>query len=460
MREIITLQVGQCGNRMGQNFWELISEEHNISHDGTHQGQCDFKTEKLDVYYDESFKSRHIPRAIFMDLEPGPIDSVQGSSLGRIFRPENFINGKNGSSNLWAKGYYTEGPEIINLVMDSLRKEAERADRLQGFQISHAIGGGTGSGLTCLLIQKLGEEFPGQLVQTFSVFPSEVCATVLEPYNAVPFFGFAHDDERSVHVLDNDALENLCVRSLKCATTPTYQDLNHLIASAMSGMTCSFRFPGQLNASLRKYVTNMIPYRMMNFLMCSYAPLAFQAVGESKAPTVENLFKEVFSSRNLLCNANLRDGRFVTGAVSLRGIMSTSEVEERLAEAKKGQLANSVDWVPNSLMTSVCNVSRGRGVERDATFIVNSSAIQTTLKRINQQFSSLFRRKAFLHWYLSEGMDEMEFSEHESRIGDILSEYELPSNENPVMDDEDYGDSEDYEDEGSEDYEDAGSEST
>jgi len=444
MREIITLQVGQCGNRMGQNFWELISEEHNISPDGTHQGQCDFKTEKLDVYYDESFKSRHIPRAIFMDLEPGPIDSVQGSSLGRIFRPENFVNGKNGSSNLWAKGYYTEGPEIIDAVMDSVRQEVERADRLQGFQISHAIGGGTGGGFACLLMNKLGEEFPDKYVQIFSVFPSEVCANVLEPYNAAPFFIHSQDLERSVQVLDNDALENLCVRSLKCATTPTYQDLNHLIASAMSGMTCSFRFPGQLNSSIRKYVTNMIPFPRMNFLMSSYAPLAFQAAGEYKVPTVENLFKEAFNSKNIMCSADIRQGYLIAGAVSLRGAISTNEVEEKLSETKKDKLTNSVSWISDNVMSSVCNVSRGIESERDATFMVNSSSIREIIKRIREQFTSMFRRKAFLHWYLAEGMDEMEFTEHDSHISDLLCIYDLQSYED-VFDDEADFEYDDYE---------------
>ena len=427
MREIITIQVGQCGNQMGQNFWELISEEHNISPEGAHHGQYDLKIEKLDVYYDESFKSRHIPRAIFVDLEPGPIDSVQGSSLGRIFRPESFINGKNGSSNLWAKGYYTEGPGIIDMVVDSVRKEVEKADHFQGFQIPHAVGGGTGSGLTSLLLHKLSEEYYGTLVQTFSVFPSRVCANVLEPYNAGAFFEHSQIVDCSIQVLDNDALENLCVRSLKCATTPAYQDLNHLIASAMSGMTCTFRFPGQLNASLRKYMTNMIPFPRMNYLMCSYAPLAFQTVGEYKAPTVENLLSEAFNAKNIMCSADIRHGRFLAGAVSLRGSISTNEVEEKISEVKAKQLTNSLDWIPDGVMSSICNVARVKGSERDATFMLNSSAIKKSIKRIGEQFTSMFRRKAFLHWYLAEGMDEMEFTEYESHINDVLCEYDLPS---------------------------------
>jgi tubulin beta len=33
-------------------------------------------------------------------------------------------------------------------------------------------------------------------------------------------------------------------------------------------------------------------------------------------------------------------------------------------------------------------------------------------------------RKAFLHWYTGEGMDEMEFTEAESNMNDLVSEYQ------------------------------------
>merc|ERR1719481_359843 len=59
-----------------------------------------------------------------------------------------------------------------------------------------------------------------------------------------------------------------------------------------------------------------------------------------------------------------------------------------------------------------------------ATFIGNSTAIQEIFKRIAEQFTAMFRRKAFLHWYTGEGMDEMEFTEAESNLNDLCSEYQ------------------------------------
>lgn len=74
--------------------------------------------------------------------------------------------------NNWAKGHYTEGAELVDNVLDVIRKESEGCDCLQGFQLAHSLGGGTGSGMGTLLISKIREEYPDRIMNTFSVVPS------------------------------------------------------------------------------------------------------------------------------------------------------------------------------------------------------------------------------------------------------------------------------------------------
>ena len=69
-----------------------------------------------------------------------------------------------------------------------------------------------------------------------------------------------------------------------------------------------------------------------------------------------------------------------------------------------------VEWIPNNVKTAACDIPP-RGLKMSATFIGNSTSIQELFKRISEQFTAMFRRKAFLHWYTGEGMDEMEFTE-------------------------------------------------
>jgi hypothetical protein len=67
-----------------------------------------------------------------MDLEPGTMDAVRAGPYGQVFRPDNFVFGQSGAGNNWAKGHYTEGAELIDSVLDVVRKEAEGCDCLQG----------------------------------------------------------------------------------------------------------------------------------------------------------------------------------------------------------------------------------------------------------------------------------------------------------------------------------------
>ncbi|KAK7681786.1 hypothetical protein QCA50_015133 [Cerrena zonata] len=185
MREIVHLQTGQCGNQIGAKFWEVVSDEHGIDRDGMYKGTNDLQLERINVYYNEVGANKYVPRAVLIDLEPGTMDSVRSGPLGSLFRPDNFVFGQNGAGNNWAKGHYTEGAELVDSVLDVVRKEAEGTDCLQGFQITHSLGGGTGAGMGTLLISKIREEYPDRMMATYSVVPSpKVSDTVVEPYNA------------------------------------------------------------------------------------------------------------------------------------------------------------------------------------------------------------------------------------------------------------------------------------
>uniref|UniRef100_A0A2K6N6E1 Tubulin beta 2B class IIb n=7 Tax=Amniota TaxID=32524 RepID=A0A2K6N6E1_RHIBE len=618
MREIVHIQAGQCGNQIGAKFWEVISDEHGIDPTGSYHGDSDLQLERINVYYNEATGNKYVPRAILVDLEPGTMDSVRSGPFGQIFRPDNFVFGQSGAGNNWAKGHYTEGAELVDSVLDVVRKESESCDCLQGFQLTHSLGGGTGSGMGTLLISKIREEYPDRIMNTFSVMPSpKVSDTVVEPYNAtlsvhqlventdetysidnealqggpvnptsdtycevhgvvlVSFqfwevisdehgidpTGSYHGDsdlqlERinvyyneaagdtgtaqsfpvstagtlsvagqtgagnnwakghytegaelvdavldvvrkecehcdclqgfqlthslgggtgsgmgtlliskireefpdrimntfsvmpspkvsdtvvepynatlSVHQLventdetysiDNEALYDICFRTLKL-TTPTYGDLNHLVSATMSGVTTCLRFPGQLNADLRKLEVNMVPFPRLHFFMPGFAPLTSRGSQQYRALTVPELTQQMFDSKNMMAACDPRHGRYLTVAAIFRGRMSMKEVDEQMLNVQNKNSSYFVEWIPNNVKTAVCDIPP-RGLKMSATFIGNSTAIQELFKRISEQFTAMFRRKAFLHWYTGEGMDEMEFTEAESNMNDLVSEYQ------------------------------------
>ena len=395
---------------------------------------------------------KYVPRAVLVDLEPGTMDSVRSGPFGQVFRPDNFVFGKislnvyfqllwctvssakivifnssltgqSGAGNNWAKGHYTEGAELVDSVLDVVRKEAESCDCLQGFQLTHSLGGGTGSGMGTLLISKIREEYPDRIMNTFSVVPSpKVSDTVVEPYNATLSVHQLVENTDETYCIDNEALYDICFRTLKL-TTPSYGDLNHLVSATMSGVTTCLRFPGQLNADLRKLAVNMVPFPRLHFFMPGFAPLTSRGSQQYRSLTVPELTQQMFDAKNMMAACDPRHGRYLTVAAIFRGRMSMKEVDEQMLNVQNKNSSYFVEWIPNNVKTAVCDIPP-RGLKMAATFIGNSTAIQELFKRISEQFTAMFRRKAFLHWYTGEGMDEMEFTEAESNMNDLVSEYQ------------------------------------
>jgi len=423
MREIVHIQAGQCGNQIGAKFWEVISGEHGINDEGIYCGETNLQKERINVYYNEAQGRRYVPRAVMVDLEPGTLDQLRSGPFGKMYRPDNFIGGQSGAGNNWAKGHLTEGAELIENVLDVVRKEAEGCDCLQGFQVCHSLGGGTGSGMGTLLIAKIREEYPDRMMCTFSVVPSpKVSDTVVEPYNCTLSVHQLIENVDAVMCIDNEALYDICQRTLKL-TSPNYGELNKLVSSVMSGVTCCLRFPGQLNSDLRKLAVNLTPFPRLHFFLVGSAPLASRLGQEYTKITVPELTSQMFESKNMMAAVDPKKGKYLTACAMFRGIMSTQEVDENMLSLQNKNSANFVEWIPNNIKSSVCNIPP-KGLNMSATFIGNSTSTQTLFQRVSRQFTAMFRRKAFLHWYTAEGMEEMEFTEAEANMNDLINEYQ------------------------------------
>ncbi|KAJ1992426.1 Tubulin beta chain (Beta tubulin) [Dimargaris cristalligena] len=437
MREIVNLQIGQCGNQIGTKFWESIMTEHGLNNDGIYHGTNDLQRSRLDVYFSEVAGNKFVPRSVLVDLECGTMDAVKSSSLGNLFRPDNFIYGQNGAGNNWAKGHYTEGAELVDQVLDVVRKEVENCDSLQGFQLTHSLGGGTGSGMGTLLISKIREDYPDRMMATFSVMPSpKVSDTVVEPYNATLSIHQLVENADKTFCIDNQALYDICMNTLKIGS-PAYPQLNQLVTSVMSGITTCLRFPGQLNADLRKMAVNLVPFPRLHFFIIGYAPLSASTAKSFRNITVAELNSQMFDPRNMMAACDPRHGRYLSVVTVYRGKISQREVEDQMNQIQRKNSSQFVEWIPSNVKTAMCDIPPP-DTQMSSTFIGNSTAIQELFRRNIEQFTLMFRRKAFLHWYTDEGMDIMEFTEAESNMADLISEY--LQYQDATVDDDDYED--------------------
>ncbi|XP_046608892.1 tubulin beta-1 chain-like [Neodiprion virginianus] len=467
MREIVQIQVGQCGNQIGTKFWEVIADEHGINSEGKYHGESDLQQERINVFFTEAQGERFVPRVILADLDPTSLSSVKSGPYGKLFKPDNFIAGKASAANNWAKGHFTEGAELADLALDIIRREAESCDLLQGFQLLHSIGGGTGSGMGTLLMKKMREEYPDRVMTSYSIIPSlKISDIVVEPYNATLTMHnlIEHSDE--TFCMDNEALYDICSNSLKLAG-PTYSDLNHLVSTCMAGITTCLRFPGQLNADLRKIAINMVPFPRLHFFVPGFAPLTSRSAAPFRVMSVPELTQQMFDAKCMMAACDPTKGRFLTVAAIFRGLVSTKVmsheralrygdfftpkyslnsdysmfqvVDEQMLNVQNKNSKYFVEWIPNNIKTAICDISP-RGFKVAATSVSNTTSMQELFKRITAQFNAMYRRKAYLHWYTTEGMDENDFITALKNVQDLISEYqqyqEAEPDEDIIVDDD------------------------
>ena len=344
VREIIHVQVGQCGNQIGNVFWNNIRQEHGLGEDGSFIDknnkekmstlETEQKLDKIDVYFSSVGNYRYVPRAVLVDLEPGTTDVIKASPMGKMFKPDNFVFGQNGANNNWAKGHYTDGAELIDEVIDVVRKETEAADCPQGFEITHSLGGGTGSGLGTLLLMKIRDSYPDRITATFSVYPSPtVSDVVVEPYNATLSIHQLLENSDETFVIDNEALYNISHNILK-QQQPKYAELNWVISLVMSGITASLRFSGKLNGDLRKMGVNLVPFPRLHFFAIAQAPLFNEKDKQYVNLTVQEITDQMWNKTHCLAGIKPEDGKYLTASCAYRGKLATQEVDDEVAKVK------------------------------------------------------------------------------------------------------------------------------
>merc|ERR1712013_759504 len=269
MRECLSIHVGQAGVQIGNSCWELYCLEHGIAPDGVMPSDKTPGDDSFSTFFQETGTGKHVPRAIFVDLEPSVIDEVRTGTYRTLFHPEQLISGKEDAANNYARGHYTIGKEIVDLVLERLRKQSEQCTGLQGFLIFHSFGGGTGSGFTSLLMERLSVDYGKKSKLEFAIYPApQVSTAVVEPYNSVLTTHTTLEHSDCAFMVDNEAIYDICRRNLDIER-PSYTNLNRLIGQIVSSIIASLRFDGALNVDLTEFQTWL---RCRGLSVCSPTP--------------------------------------------------------------------------------------------------------------------------------------------------------------------------------------------
>jgi len=431
-REIITLQAGQCGNQIGMEFWAQLCKEHGISKDGILKVNDNDGNDRKDVFFYQADDEKYVPRAILLDLEPRVINNILQSDYDRLYNPENIYLSPDGggAGNIWAVGY-EQGEQLHEDIIEMIDREADGSDSLEGFMLLHSIAGGTGSGLGSYLLENLNDRYPKKLIQTYSVFPNNEEAVIVQPYNSLLSLKRLTTNADCVVVLDNIALNRIAADKLHFKN-PTFAQANQLVSTVMSASTTTLRYPGYMNNDLVGLMSSLIPTPRCHYLMTSYTPFTDPAdqTKSVRKTTVLDVMRRLLQPKNrMVSTVSTKKNCYISIMNIIQGEADPTEVHKSLLRIRERRLAQFIPWGPASIQVAISRKSPYIETHHRVSglMLANHTSIASLFKRTIDQYDKLRKRGAFLDQYkktriFSDGLEE--FDSSKEIVQELIDEYE------------------------------------
>ncbi|VDO18788.1 unnamed protein product [Heligmosomoides polygyrus] len=447
-RECVSIHIGQAGAQIGNACWELYCLEHGINQSGFLEESLDQKkmsSQSLQAFYSESSNGKYVPRAIYIDLEPTVLDEIRHGPFSGLFHPDQIISGKEDAANNYARGHYTIGKELIDTVLERIRKQTENCMGLQGFLVFHSFGGGTGSGFSSLLMERLSVEYGKKSKLEFSIYPApQVSTSVVEPYNSILTTHCTLEHSDCSFMVDNEAIYDICRRNLN-VERPSYVNLNRLIAQIVSSITASLRFDGALNVDLTEFQTNLVPYPRIHFPLATYAPVISAEKAYHEPLSVQDITHMCFEPCNQMVKCDPRRGKYMAVCLLYRGDVVPKDVNAAIASVKTRRGIQFVDWCPTGFKVGI-NYQAPTAIEggdlakvhRAVCMLSNTTSIAEAWARLDHKFDLMYAKRAFVHWYVGEGMEEGEFTEAREDLAALERDYEEVSRDSANLDEDEF----------------------
>ncbi|KAG3121449.1 hypothetical protein PI125_g221 [Phytophthora idaei] len=509
----VHLHVGQCGNQLGAAYWRLAASSGEIQDGNRSRGDTGasrplrrasggstaaVKGAKKAVSLPRQLfhPSTGAARCILVDSEPKVIRAVCHEVIdGAVACLPAYAHVEQaGRGNNWAMGYY--GPrlksptpaftslavddhrELVELVMDSLRHEIEGVDCYQGSVVMHSLGGGTGSGLGCRVLESMRDTYPKAYIVTASVAPS--CTrgdTPLQNYNAVLTLKCLQDVADAVIYKDNDELLRTAgywkamVQGSDNNQRVSLEEVNSMAAADLAGLLFPvgtgdgstvrpFDFGKLLHDVCPMPAAKILDVRSGVWQDCIGSDTS------SKPPSKTSLAKTVSSATlfhaPVVAQARLLSRRHehaqdfdasldmleklvqqtaacfprnshatMASSTVIRGFNPMSREAGRFT-GKLGQIVQtafpSTPWLATmpqaTLAYSKLAPYSSLQAQASATICVNNGHFFTTTRRFLERAQRQFHAGAYVHWYKQHGMEDADFETAFDKCATLINEYE------------------------------------
>uniref|UniRef100_A0A803Y8B3 Tubulin delta chain n=1 Tax=Meleagris gallopavo TaxID=9103 RepID=A0A803Y8B3_MELGA len=401
---IVAVQLGQCGNQIGQEVFNTICGDvrgtHGLCSKKENEAYHDACTER---FFSEAESGVPVARAVLVDMEPKVISqtlSIAARSGHWKYNDQSHFCQKQGSGNNWANGYSVHGPRNKEVIMNLVRKEVEKCDRLSGFFTIMSMAGGTGSGLGAFVTQCLRDAFPTSFILNHVIWPYGTGEVIVQNYNSVLTLSHLYQSSDALLVHENDVIHKICAQLMHIKQI-SFRDVNQVIAHQLGSV---FQPAHTAEASLH-YSRNPL-----GDLMETLVPHPeFKMLGLRNIPQMpeNSLAYSTFSWHGLLkhlrqmliANAKMEEGSFRDPSL----YTSWLNPQDAFNEWKTPRAFNKY--------------------EKSASLVSNSQFLLKPLDNVVGKAWNMFASKAYVHQYTKFGIEEEDFLDSFTALEQVISSY-------------------------------------
>ena len=249
---VVTVQLGQCGNQIGSQFFKTVYSDATGSFNSKSKSASSSNTAYRDVSLERFFytadpphaakisssRSRLRARSVLVDMETKVVQQMlaEARKNGNWSFDESCVyTQKKGSGNNWASGYCRHGGRASEELMEMVQRQVERCDRLDGFLVLMSVAGGTGSGVGAKMTEVLSEAYPRSVIANQIVWPYSSGEVIVQDYNTVLTTAHLQKSSDLVFLMHNDQLHKVCSKLLLMKQI-SFSDINQVVCHSLASL--------------------------------------------------------------------------------------------------------------------------------------------------------------------------------------------------------------------------------
>jgi len=438
---VLTFQVGQCGNQVGQAFYDFITAEI-INASPASQAIAG------DTFFDYNPKTdKYEARSVLIDMEPKVINECLTSHKRENlwdYDPTMCLYKQEGSGNNWAFGHNVHGPSCIEPILEKFNRQLEKADFLDTVIFFQSLAGGTGSGFGSFLVEAVRENYPDIDILNIAVMPLLTGEVIVQNYNATMTLSTLYENSDAVLLVENDLLNILC-KNLLHIKKPTLDDMNKVLATMLS----SFLYPvlsdkkknfysvlqNRLNISdlIHDLLVQNPLYKLLSIKNVPQMPDTNKAFSANLWSSLETRLFQMAISNTTEANTNYsmkptsqRAIKSIANLLIARGeppqtkVMAANEKDYNFPLIKQKELYTTK--ISHSYMILKDNHNFNNN-DKSLCLVSNSQTYLSALDVISKNVYKMVHAKAYLYQYEKHGLAIDDFHEALARVEQVYHNY-------------------------------------